>query len=230
MKRPAASVILPVHMQADHIRDVAGSFVRWLDLLALDWELLLVVNGSTDASAAECRAVARRHKGVRVLESGPGGWGRAVRLGLGAARGSMLCYTNSARTSPQDLCTALICGVMHPDRVVKANRGSRGMLRRLGSWSYNLECRWLLGSGTWDVNGTPKVFARSIMERLDLREDGDLIDAEFVALCGMRGIPLMELPLDAQSRHGGRSTTRLGTALRLYLGLPRLRARLRERG
>jgi glycosyltransferase involved in cell wall biosynthesis len=230
MKRPLASVVLPVYNQADHIGPVVDAYVLWLSRLDADWELLLVVNGSKDRSEAVCRAAARRHKGIRVLVSGPGGWGLAVRLGLEAARGALLCYTNSARTSPQDLSTVLLSGIMHPDRVVKAGRTVRGDLRRkLGSWLYNLECRCLLGVGTWDVNGTPKVFPRAFAALLALQEDGDLIDAEFNAVCAREAYPVLEVPLFAQPRHGGRSTTSLRSAWRMYQGAWRLSRRLRKR-
>ncbi|HTB21272.1 MAG TPA: glycosyltransferase family 2 protein [bacterium] len=230
MKRSFVSVVLPVYNQADHIGPVVEAYVRWLGQLSARWELLLVVNGSRDASEAVCRAAARRHEGVKVLVSGPGGWGLAVRMGLEAARGDLLCYTNTARTSPQDLCGVLLLGILNPDKVVKARREVRGdPLRKLGSWLYNLECRLFLGTRTRDVNGTPKVFPRAFAPLLALRENGDLIDAEFNAVCAAQGYPVLELPLFAQVRHGGRSTTRLSSAWRMYRGAWRLRARLSGR-
>lgn len=230
MKRPLASVILPVYMQGDHIASVAENYALWLDRLDLDWELLLVVNGSSDDSEAQCRLAARRHKGIRVLVSKAGGWGLAVRLGIEAAKGSILCYTNSARTPPQDLCLLLMHGVLNPACAVKASRLARGPLRKLGSWLFNLECRWLLGTKSWDVNGTPKVFARGLKPLLKLQENGDLIDAEFCALCTAKGIELLEVPLQWGARRSGSSTTGLKTARRLYGGVLRLRRSLERRG
>lgn len=228
MKKPLVSVILPVYKQADHIGPVLDSYAAWLSRLAVDMELLVVVNGSHDNSEGVCRAAARRHKGMRVLVSGPGGWGLAVRLGLKAARGGLLCYTNTARTPPQDLCGVLLRALQEPGSVVKAARTVRGEpLRKLGSWLYNLECRRLFAVGTWDVNGTPKAFPRAFGALLDLREDGDLIDAEFNALCTAKGYPVVEVPLIAGPRHGGRSTTRLASAWRMYAGAWRLSRRLR---
>ena len=62
------------------------------------------------------RARQRDTPSVRVVESERGGWGRAVRLGLAAARGDLLCYTNSARTAPQDLALLLLYATAYPGR------------------------------------------------------------------------------------------------------------------
>lgn len=227
-RRPLVSVVLPVHNQANHISGVALAYAQWLDCLDLDWELLLVVNGSRDKSESACRIAARRHRGIKVMVLTAGGWGRAVRLGLKTARGGLLCYTNSARTSPQDLCCMILCAIMNPGNVVKASRKVRGALvRRAGSWLYNLECRRLLDiQHTWDVNGTPKVFPRVFDSLLKLKENGDLIDAEFNALCVAKDYPVMNVPVFEHARHGGSSTTHLMSAWRMYSGVLRLRRRL----
>ena len=57
-----------------------------------------------------------------------------MRLGLEAAQGDILCYTNSARTEPQDLVLLLYYALTNPDAVIKANRKIREhWSRRLGS-------------------------------------------------------------------------------------------------
>jgi len=218
-----ASIVLPVHDQADHLGGVVEDYVAALDRLPLAYELVLVPNACRDETPAVARALAERHAGVRVVESDLGGWGRAVRLGLSAAHGSLLCYTNSARTAPEELTLALLYALAHPDVVVKANRKIRERwMRRLGSLLYNLECRALFDLACWDVNGTPKVFPRTMTGLLALSRDDDLIDAEFAAICRREGYPMLEVPIFSSRRHGGKSTTNLRSASRMYLGAYRL--------
>lgn len=224
---PAVSVILPVHNQADHVGAVIADYRAALVRLAVPWEIILVENGSRDASAATCEALAARHPDLRALGAEPAGWGSAVRTGLTAARGEILCFTNSARTRGEDLRRAVEAGLAAPERVLKAERRQRqAWTRRLGSWLYNLEARMLFGLRLRDVNGTPKLFHRRFAALLDLRQDGDLIDLEFCVLCQRHGYPLASLPIDAAPRHGGRSTTRWRSAIRLYRGALRLRTEL----
>jgi glycosyltransferase involved in cell wall biosynthesis len=223
MSATRASIVLPVHNQADHIGQVVGDFVTALDRLPLEYELILVPNACRDDTPAVAHALAGRYPSVRVVESELGGWGRAVRVGLAAASGSLLCYTNSARTAPEELTLTLLYAVAHPDIVVKANRKIREhWTRRLGSLLYNLECRALFDLACWDVNGTPKVFPRSKTALLGLSRDDDLIDAEFAAICRREGYPMLEVPIFSSRRHGGKSTTNLGSAWKMYVGAYRL--------
>jgi undecaprenyl-phosphate 4-deoxy-4-formamido-L-arabinose transferase len=226
-QRRLVSVVLPVYNQADHIAGVVESYLPVLGRVAPEHEVVLVTNNCRDASVEICTELAERHPAVVTIDLEQGGWGRAVKAGLRAARGDTLCYTNSARTSPEMLALILSYSSGYPDVVLKANRRMRdSVLRRLGSVGYNLEARTLFGLAVWDVNGTPKVFPRRFERLLELRRDDDLIDLEFVAVCTREGYPLVEVPVLATTRHGGESTTRLKSALRMYRGAVALRRRM----
>jgi hypothetical protein len=218
-----ASIVLPIHNQGDHIGLIVGGYLQGLGTLPTACELVLVPNACRDDSVAVCHALAGEHGSVRVAESVLGGWGRAVKLGLTAARGDLLCYTNSARTTPEELTLLLHYALAHPGVVIKANRKIREhWSRRIGSLLYNMECRTLFDLSNWDVNGTPKVFPRSCSQLLTLGRDDDLIDAEFSLICRRAGYPMLEVPIFSQRRHGGKSTTNLRSAARMYWGAYRL--------
>jgi glycosyltransferase involved in cell wall biosynthesis len=228
--RSRFSVVLPVYNQADHIATLIDEYLLTLDEAGLDYELVVVPNACRDASADICRQLAAADPRVTVVELELGGWGRAVRAGLSQARGESLCYTNSARTTPQMLAAALQFAAAHPEVVVKAQRKIRdNTLRQAGSLIYNLECRLLFGLATWDINGTPKVFPRSYERLMSLERDDDLIDAEFVLTCRRAGYPIVELPSALTIRHGGRSTTKFSSAWKMYRGALELALSQRNR-
>src|SRR5690242_649194 len=116
------SIVLPVYGQADHIGEVVQEYEEALGRVRYAHETILAVNGNADGSLRACQAVAEHVPNVKVLHSPTAGWGRAVRMGLAEARGDILCYTNSARTSPSDLMLLLLYAVVYPSVVVKANR------------------------------------------------------------------------------------------------------------
>lgn len=214
------SIILPVYNQADHIREIVVEYEEELSRLPFPHELLLVVNGCRDRSREICEELEREYAPVRMVFSEKGGWGLAVRLGLREAKGELLCYTNSARTTAKDLALMLLYSAAYPEVVIKANRKIRdNWKRRLGSLMYNLECRALFDLAYWDVNGTPKVFPRTFDRLLGLTRDDDLIDAEFLAACRKHDYPLIEVPVLSTRRHGGKSTTSLRSAYRMYWGV-----------
>ncbi|MCC7448050.1 MAG: glycosyltransferase [Anaerolineae bacterium] len=219
MPEPLISIVLPVYNQADHIGAIVEGYQQALSKIPNPHEFVLVVNGCRDNSLDVCQKLATESPEIRVVHSVKGGWGLAVNLGLREARGELLCYTNSARTTPQDLLLLVLYAVANSGVVIKANRKIReSWRRRLGSLLYNLECRTLFDLPYWDVNGTPKVFPRQFDKLLALTRNDDLIDAEFNAICRRENYPILEVPILSAKRHGGKSTTNYRSALHMYVG------------
>jgi glycosyltransferase involved in cell wall biosynthesis len=212
-----ASIVLPVYNEADHLAEVVGRYEEALGRMSVSHELLLVPNGCRDRSPEVCDDLAREFSTVRVVPGAVAGWGRSVKAGLRAARGDVLCYTNLARTTAEDLTLLVLYATLNPNAVIKANRKIReSFVRRAGSLLYNLECRALFDLSYWDINGTPKVFPRSFDKLLELSRDDDLIDAEFNVICRQQGYPVLEVPIFSSRRHGGKSTTNFRSAFRMY--------------
>src|SRR5262249_4705196 len=101
--RPAVSIVLPVHNDGSYLAGVIESYEPMLERLGRPYELLLVTNACTDDSVAIAMRLGQENANILNVDLEVGGWGRAVRAGLSAARGGTLCYTNLARTSPQVL-------------------------------------------------------------------------------------------------------------------------------
>jgi glycosyltransferase involved in cell wall biosynthesis len=222
-----ASIVLPVHNQADHLEELVREYREALGRLPLRHEIILVPNACRDETPNICRRMAADDEALRVVELDQGGWGRAVRAGLASADGELLCYTNSARTSAQMLSLTLLYASSYPDVVIKAQRRIRDNWRRqLGSLIYNLECRMMFGLASWDINGTPKAFPREFSKLLELTSNDDLIDAEFVLTCRREGYPIVEVPSTITVRRSGLSTTNYSSALRMYKGAYMLRRRM----
>lgn len=223
--KPSFSIVLPVYNQADHIEEVVGRYGPVFR--GKPWEIILVPNACHDDSTRICRRLADRNSKIRVVESELGGWGLAVRLGLSAARGYLVGYTNSARTDPVTIPPLVRLAEEKPGTLVKYSRHQRGQwFREFGSALYNLECQLLLNTGVRDVNGTPKIFPSDLLKKIRLTSDGDLVDAEFLAWCRHLNVPIIEKRLEGWGRFGGKSTTGFHSALRMYRGIFDLKKRM----
>jgi glycosyltransferase involved in cell wall biosynthesis len=224
--KPELSIVLPVRNQADHIAGVLDRYRA--QLKGHSWEIILVPNASTDNSLQICRKIAKKNRNIRLVENPKGGWGLSVRMGLETGRGRFLAYANSARTDPATLLSLWSQARRQPDTLFKVIRLDHGgFLKNLGSGLYNLECRLFLGVRSRDVNGTPKIFPAGILKRVRLSSDGDLLDAELLAHCRRLKVPVVEVPLREWRRHGGKSTTNLKSAFRMYRGVIGLWWRIR---
>jgi glycosyltransferase involved in cell wall biosynthesis len=222
---PRISVILPIYNQSAQLDYLYEEYTGKLGRLGVTWELLLVVNGSKDDSYAKAAAMALKNTNVKAYNLELGGWGRAVKFGLKNASGDLLCYTNSARTSVDDLLLILSYALANDTVVVKTTRVIReSLVRKVGSILYNYENRLLLGTPLWDVNGTPKVIAARYMQDIHIESDGDLVDAELMAKIYRKGIQIVEMLIVSTKRiGGGRSTTGFKSAWKMYTGLLNLR-------
>jgi glycosyltransferase involved in cell wall biosynthesis len=230
MNYSLVSIVLPIFRQGDQVEGIVRNLESHLVSLALPHETVLVLNGPDDGGDAVCARLADELPSLRLIRLREAGWGEAVRSGIDAARGDLICYTNSARTDPATLRLILDLALRVPGIVIKANRKTRdSVFRHLGSLVFNLECRSLFDLSNFDINGTPKVFPAVFHSLRRLKEPGDLIDAEFLAVCRREGHLILEVPVVVTSRRGGVSTTTLGSAVGMYAGALRLALRLRQR-
>lgn len=217
MQNLTFSIILPVYNQAPFIADIIAQYRKALEKFPAHYEIILVVNGSKDNSLEVCQKLGRENPQTRVLYSPKNGWGLAVKLGIKEAKGDFVCYTNCARTQSNDLLLFLLYALSNQETVIKANRKIReSWRRRLGSLLYNLECRSLFDLSCWDINGTPKIFPRKFDKLSQLSRDDNLIDLEFNVLCQKHQYPLIEIPILAYKRQGGKSTTGYLSAFKMY--------------
>lgn len=86
------SVIIPVYNRQVYIRECIGSV---LDQSFQNWEIVLVDDGSTDATPEICREISGTEPRVRLLTGEHGGVSAARNLGIGAARGEYLFFLDS---------------------------------------------------------------------------------------------------------------------------------------
>jgi dolichol-phosphate mannosyltransferase len=224
MHNELISIILPCRNQSDHIADVIARYHAPLISLGIPYEMVVVPNACIDNTVEVIRNLAAKDARIRMIENPVGGWGKSVRVGLQAAKGTILIYTNSARTDPESLTEYI---KMHLDSnrcLVKARRVARNApLREIGSALYNCEAGTLFGIRQQDVNGTPKVISRQFYDSIQLQESGDLLDLELLALAKRRKITCKEIKVAGFKRHGGKSSTNLMSAFHLLGGAIRLR-------
>ena len=67
---------------------------------------------------------------------------------------------------------------------------------------------------------------KEIFQKLDLQENGDLVDLEFILRCKQLGVQILEVPIVSAVRHGGESTTNLISAFKMYWGAFQMRHRV----
>ncbi|MFO0807113.1 MAG: glycosyltransferase family 2 protein [Gemmataceae bacterium] len=204
-----------------------NSWQQALDKLGHKYEILLIDDGSTDATPTEAFALAAHHSVVRVVRhDSRRGIGASIHTGLNESSLANVVYAGPGY-SPSDL-KALVEMLDQAD-IVTGYRTSPvpNWLRSTGSvyrklvliafgltleprvswrgwteWRKVQRLRWLFGIRVTDPLCAFKVFRRTIMERIALQSDGEFVHAELLAKANFIGGLMAELPVAPPSRFG----------------------------
>ena len=229
--------VIPAHNSADLLPGTIAEIQAWSVARGLPVSVLLVENGSHDATAEVARQLADEHRDaacrVTALTSEPG-MGCAYRAGIAASSGGFLVLSADDLpfgTSDIDRwlaapVTGLAIGSKaHPDSDVP-----RTLARRVASLGFRMMRRALLDSRVGDAQGTLLLsgdVARDLAPHL--RETGYLSSTEIVAHCEARRIPVTELPVTLRAGHAEHGTRiRIRDVWRMALGLLAMRSRARD--
>jgi len=202
------SVVLPVHNHGDFLQKVINHTERVLADAGLDFELILVENGSTDDSWEVCQHLARQNKRVKILRT-PVGYGRAIIAGLKQAKGKLVGYTEANGLIYPNVIPYLVWLIEdgHCDfaKGLRVERESK--FRAIQSKIYNFFANLMFNLGLGDVNTCPKIFPRQYLRKLQLEHPRSFIDLEIMVKANELGMKIFEVSIPYLSRAGGKSLT-----------------------
>ncbi len=205
---PSISVVLPAFNESAVIADVVTRSGR--ALLAngvVDAEIIVVDDGSHDATAAEAQAAqAAAGVPVRVIRhSRNRGYGAALRSGFeGATRDAVWLMDSDAQFDPADLSRVL--PLYSPRTAVYAYRLKRRdtLLRRANHAAFFVLVRALFGPSVHDVNCAFKLFPREL--GVGLEAAGAVISTELVLRTRRSGYLVAEIGVPHYPRTAGKAT------------------------
>lgn len=204
---PELSVVIPVYNESSIVQSAAEELCAALEAQGADFELILAENGSKDSTATIVDALSQRMPRVRALHVGEPNYGKALREGIRAARGTFV------------LCDEIdLCDVGFYDRALphlrsgeaelvvgsKAARGARDqrpLLRRAGTKVINGILRLSVGFTGTDTHGLKAFRRERLLEVVDAcLVDRDMFASEFVIRAGRMGRKVREIPVVVQEK------------------------------
>ena len=214
--KPTLSIVIPAYNEAGRLPRNLPAVAACCDALDLrtpdsdGYEVLVMVERSTDGTLEKARAAAAPHGRVEVVDNGPQrGKGHAVREGMLRAEGAVVLFMDADLSTPlEEVGKFLDHLAAHPaDDVLIGNRRhaaarvgrEQGWLRRnLGRLFNRLVRRAGLLPGGWaDTQCGFKAFrhaaAREVFSRQTL--DGFSFDVEALALAAALGLRVVDLPV-----------------------------------
>lgn len=232
---PSLSVVIPAYNDAAVIERTVETVSRFLDAQAAPAELLVVDDGSTDATAAVVERLAAADRRVRLLRLGRNwGKGAAVRAGMLAATGEALLFTDADLSTPIEELDKLRAkldegfDVAIGSRALPASRVEvhQGVLRERAGQTFNFIVQLLVLRGFRDTQCGFKCFRRDAARALFGRQRarGFEFDVELLCIARELGLAVAEVPVIW--RNNPKSHVRfVRDSTRMFLGLLDLRRR-----
>ena len=205
---PTLSIVLPAYNEEANVAGTLGEVSDIARQLAMEYEIILVNDGSTDGTGAVVREMVRHIPELRLIEHYPNrGYGGALKAGFAAARKELIAFVPADdqflfaeidRFLEKIDDADLVCGY----RVHRQDN----LMRRLNGWGWNTTVRLLFGYLCRDVDCGFKLLRRRVLEQVVLRSDGAMIDTELLAGARARGFRIAEVPVTHLPRSAGAAT------------------------
>jgi dolichyl-phosphate beta-glucosyltransferase len=214
------SVIIPAYNEAARLGNTLRAVVDYLRQSMADAEVIVVDDGSADKTAEIARQAFADAGTLRtsvITYKSNLGKGRAVRLGLLAARGDVTLFSDADLSTPITEAPKLVEPIVRGDYDVTF--GSRALDRKLigvhqpwrreqGGRIFNLVVRLATGLPFWDTQCGFKAFRMSVCRPLVEAATVDRFgfDVELLYLAFRAGLRLKEVPVRWDHNEGSKVT------------------------
>lgn len=226
---PDVSFVMPCYNEEGMVGFTIPRLASAFERAGYRLQLVAVDNGSTDRTGAALERLREQYPAVeptRVTVNR--GYGFGVLHGLRHCRAPWIgIIPADGQVDAEDVVRLYEAASATNGWVVaKVRRRFRldGVTRKIVSVSYNLFARMLWPHlGSIDLNGSPKLLPREMVERLDLRSHDWLLDPEILVKAHYLGARVLEFNVFGRMRGNGLSHVRASTVWHFFVALLRLR-------
>jgi glycosyltransferase involved in cell wall biosynthesis len=229
--RPTISVIFPAFNEEDNIRRTVETTMKVLPKVAMGWEVIVVDDGSTDATALICDDLKARYAEVEVIRHCQNrGYGAALKSGIMAAQYDLIFFSDSDGQFDLQELQQLICWSEDYDIVAgyRANRHDP-LHRRINALGWNVLVRLVLGIKIRDIDCAFKLFRREVFDRVQIRSVGAMVNTEIFAQVTQLGMRVHQVKVNHFPRRlGKQSGANVYVIIKAFRELGRLWRQLRH--
>jgi glycosyltransferase involved in cell wall biosynthesis len=207
-KPPGISVFFPAYNDSGTIASMVIRAVKTASELTTDYEVIVVNDGSTDATAEVADELARTYPHVRVVHHPANrGYGGALQTGFRSATKEWIFYTDGdAQYDPAEL--ALLWArrsdavdLVNGYKISRSDPFHRIVIGRL----YHHIVSTLFGLTVRDVDCDFRLLRRSIFDRIQLEKTSGVICLEMMKKIADARFRIVEVPVHHYHRAYGKS-------------------------
>lgn len=211
------SIFFPCYNEAENVGAMIDQAVKTAEGYGVDYEVVVVDDGSRDNSSEIVRSKAAQNPRVKLVRHERNlGYGAALRTGFKSVSKDLVFLTDGDNQFQIADIEKLFAKIDSCDAVVgyRINRQDVAARRLKGALWTRLS-RLLFGFRVRDVDCAFKLFRKKCLEDLELKSDYLLIHAEILARLKKRGAKIEEIGVTHYPRTAGTATaTRPGAMLK----------------
>jgi glycosyltransferase involved in cell wall biosynthesis len=207
-RKPGLSVFFPAYNDSGTIASLVITALQTARRLTSDFEVIIVNDGSADATAAIADELARTYPEVKVVHHQRNrGYGGALRSGFAAATRELIFYTDGdAQYDPSEMTVlwdAFDDGVdlVNGYKISRSDPLHRIVIGRI----YHHTVKLLFGLEVRDVDCDFRMLRRSIFDDVALEKSSGVICLEMMKKIQDAGFRIAEVPVHHYHRAYGRS-------------------------
>ena len=179
-----------------------------LSKYAEDYEVIIVDDASTDAAPRIVAAIAAENPRIRVIRHELNRkLGGSLKTGFAAATKEVVLYMDADVPFDPDAINRAIraMDLTGADLIAgyRLDRTIEGLKRAIYSYCYNALIGVLFGWPHRDINFSFKLIKREVLQAIELKSEGSLIDAELIVKAKNRGFLIQQIGLDYFPRTRG---------------------------
>ncbi len=217
---PDLSVVVPVKDERDNIRPLVHRLREALDDAGLDWEAVVVDDGSRDGTYHALEVLADGEPRLRVVRLWQNrGQSAALQAGFDHARGRVVVTMDGdLQNDPADIprLVAALDGGYDVALGQRANRQDKLLLRKVPSWAANWLIRKVTGVPFKDFGCTLRAMRREVVDGFTLYGERHRFLTAFAV---QQGASVVQVPVRHHPRTAGTSKYNLTRTVRVLLDL-----------
>ncbi len=223
------SIVLPAYNEEANAAMAVEQVSAVAQQLGMDYEIILVNDGSADRTGEIGRELAQRIPNFQLVEHYPNrGYGGALKAGFAAATKELIAFVPADNQFDFGEVNLLLERIGEVD-IVSGYRAERQdtFIRRFNALGWNTVVRLLFGRLCRDIDCGFKLFRREILERVTIVSDGAMIDTELLAGAKARGYRITDVGVTHLPRVIGEATgANVKVIFKAFRDLARFRLRL----
>jgi len=202
------SVFFPCYNEEENVARTVGQALDVLEKLNADYEVIVVNDGSADATGRTADEIARRNHRIKVIHHATNlGYGAALQSGFNAAANEYVFYTDGDGQFDLNEMPPLL-PLMDRYDIVSCYRINRqdNLLRKINAWCWTRLVCFLFKMKIRDIDCAFKLYKRDIFDNISLTSSGALIDTEILARAIRKGYTVTQEGVRHYPRKAGKQT------------------------